>query len=721
VGKQQEEQRFWPVGAPANDETFDEPPPDPPIPDAAGVIEAMLNAPTDLPVLYAARSGLQVAMVELVLRMPSASVLGATVSRAFKGLEGIADTETVSAEMAAGFIKRRGRHGHYLCLISLAVADARRNPGVRVQFAPVAALIGAWAVRLRLDGWTPPRHQYSRVVESLLRPDSTVARSWSLADRERYAADNLHWLQEALQANAEAAGRLGFRVGHQPKGERDPIADFNSRFRRRMHNLFDYKSTDDQAGAGGHGTLSNAAVKRSGRELLAGFRVADPMALHCGLEIVSHLTSEQVQCLPVQTPGSSLPPGAFAWLDLEAGEYCYVLLYFVEKGARPDFGTESLYERTVQVVRIGLTPPLAAGLRAAVRGRTEEIKTVSELLGRVAHGPYVAITGSGPYRMTAAKLQKSVPALLVQEGRYRWAVSLATSSRYLVCLGRLSYSIARSSTVHETVNAACALLGWPAPVRAAGPELIGAFTMPKIMSIVTVFALVREAADASSLEGATHGGVVECLVAHAAYLSMLLALCYALRDAVVYGVPASSLKAGRPAKFSDKDVHEVSMPGVPTLPIVMQAMNGWETLVKVAVAHLIEIGTAEARALASALKQRIEDLDTPGWIFMVNAAGHLEPVGTSTWRNSLLPTMRLVENFARQFWPFYLAELGVTQRDMDILMRHQMPSHHPGSVHNARAERDAHEALVKAMTAMIRDRLQLVLPKLLASTAEVRP
>lgn len=189
VRKQQKEQRFWQVGAPANDETFDEPPPDPPIANAADVNEAMLNAPTDLPVRDAARPGLQVAMLELVLRMPSAAALSVAVSLALKAPVRVVDPETVSAEMASDFTKRQGRHGHYLCLISLAVADARWNPEVRVQCARAAALIGMWAVRLRLYGWTPPRHQYTRVVESLLRPDSTVARRWIFADRERCAAD----------------------------------------------------------------------------------------------------------------------------------------------------------------------------------------------------------------------------------------------------------------------------------------------------------------------------------------------------------------------------------------------------------------------------------------------------------------------------------------------------------------------------------------------------
>lgn len=554
----------------------------------------------------------------------------------------------------------------------------------------------------------------ARVVCALSRPTSRTSRAWSIEQRQRAAADAVHQLRVAVSKNPVAAVALGLaQLKAIPACEDDPIDAFNKKYRRRMSDLLEYKTTDIQAGAGGHGALSAAGLKRAGRELMTGIRAGRPEDIHVALEVVSQLTSELIQLVPVQLDEWA-PERALAWINIQLGTYNYSLFKLLENGARPDPGTESLYEPTTQVVKVHLSPPLADALRQAAHQVGKQCRTVHDLLGRVQHAPRDAVAGAGPYRVTGKKLQVSVPAQLLQRGQARWAVSLATSSPALVSLGRPAYGVARQTDIDEVVGAAQELLGWPRS-RQEGNDgtLIGSFVTPRLPAIRLVFSALVSEANAADQDPLIVDDVIGRVNSHAAFLAALVAFLFCLRERVVYKLPTRGLRACGPLKFNDKDVHDYSMPAVPMLGIVATALQGWTRLVRDSIAALERVGTPSAVELAQRLSSRLEDFDSVGWLFTISAAHTLDPIGTQSWRNRLPKALQLVGNFGRQFWPSRLLSAGLRQADVDVLMRHQMPALHPGSSHVCVPEVDIHQQLVAAMTPVVERELQLTLPEAL--------
>jgi len=669
--------------------------------EAESHVQQLLDPPRDFECKATAVAGLAACIAELAAVLPGVEGLCHLIQPAVDSLKAPVSV-AASAEAVASFARRKKYHFQYLgCLqVGLHVQQAplRSQPLV----SPLGRMLGAWAVRFKLNGWRPSKHAHSRVQSALSRPTSKASREWLVEDRERAAENAVYQLRVAIFENRDAAAAMGLaEVGPTTEPHGDPTAVFNDRFRRRMLQLLEYKSVDSQAGGGGNGTLTRAGLKRAGRELLLGIRAGCHSEIHVALEVLSHLTSECVQFLPVQLR-SKPPYGALAWIDVPGNAYCYTLFKLVEKGARPAQGTEELYEFTSQVVRIQLSPPLAQAIRNIAAHVDGDFSTVGVVLGDVAHGPHDAVAGTGPYRVTASKLQASVPAVLLQEGEFRWAVSVATSSPFVVSRGRPAYGVGRQADIDAVIDHVCDSLGWPRSAHAVDEvTLIGSFTTPKLLAVRLALDTLALQADSWTVEADNVNGVVDCINAHAAYLSMLLALMYALRNRIVYGLPSRGLRSGTPLKFSDKDVHVFSMPAVPTLPLVRDALQRWEVLVRTAIKSLVAIGSDEALTLVAVLAGRLADDESIGWVFTISAAATLEPAGVHTWRDRLPLKMRLVANFGRQFWPHHLAQLGVPQLVADVLLRHQMPALHPGSSHVCQPEAEIHECLVGAMTSMV--------------------
>ena len=413
-------------------------------------VQAMLDPPIDFACKNAAVIGLAISLGNLSSEMPGAEGLTSLIKPALQEA-GEIDWVAAKAEAVAAFSKRRKYHFQYLSALHLGLQSNLASPQSQSLNFPLSQMVGAWAVRLELDGWRPNKHIQARVLFALANPNSPASRAWTPDQRQRAAGNCIHELRLAISKNRAAAEAMGLvSSGIVVEGVALGLEAFNSHFRRRMADLLEYKSVDGQAGAGGNGTLSAAGLKRAGRELLAAARSGRQREIHVAIEIVSHLTSAIVQLLPVQLK-SSPPVGALAWLDVQSGAYCHSLFKLVEKGARPGKGTDSLYEPTTQVVRVLLCPILADALRRVAEHSTAnsgEFCTVKELLGDATHGPHEAVAGQGPYRATASKLQSSIPTLLLQQGEFRWAVSVATSSPYVVSRGRPAYEADWPASAH---------------------------------------------------------------------------------------------------------------------------------------------------------------------------------------------------------------------------------------------------------------------------------
>lgn len=628
----------------------------------------VLDAPPDLAIAELALAGLAVAIDSLADLVPGAVLIAQRVRDAQATIkQDIAKGATVLA-----FNRRTGHYLLYLSAVTMGRAMASHSP----LDATVLRLAGArFLLRLFRDA-QPSRGSLCRTTAAIEAPSSPLAAEWSQDARARAAIQAMKALERAIENDRSTAVAYGLAPPVvRPLRSTDPIDAFNREFRRRADNLRDFATLDAVGAAGGFGTLSPQALHDAGEMLLSMAQEGDAAAALVCLEIVTHLTANILLKLPLQV-GDEPPKDALAWLNLAAGTYHYLLFRLVERAARPDSGTEHLYEDSVQVVTVHLTPPLADTLRNAAQAATHR-RNIQDILGDVGHHPRSAVVGESAYRVTARRLQESLPTILIQRGHARWPVALATNSHFLVSRGRPAYGVCRSTHVDGVVLASCDLLGWPAPqVRPTG-DLVGGYTTAKPISISKALDHLAARADDTSVESAD--AVIAYFNRHAEWFAALLALTFALRRWLVYEIIPTQLREGDGASVNDKDVHAMSGMPIPVPELARQAMQGWDRVVEHALVALHRIGDARSLQIAERIEARQVDPKAPA--FTINAALEVEPVGYLTWFGALPPNLRLRPSFARQFWPLHLLDHGIEQLLADILMRHQISGLYIGAWH----------------------------------------
>jgi hypothetical protein len=161
--------------------------------------------------------------------------------------------------------------------------------------------------------------------------------------------------------------------------------------------------------------------------------------------------------------------------------------------------------------------------------------------------------------------------------------------------------------------------------------------------------------------------------------------------------------------FNDKDVHQIQSPGCPVLTILGSAMARWVELKNSLLSKLAFCEHPELVAISKKLLAAPYYCTNGCSVFKLLKFGAVESIGSRTWLDALPNDLRLVPNFARHFWPTVLADHKVPQSCVDILMRHQMASQHPGGSSNVRIPTRQLHFLKSAMEAEI-SKLGLVTP-----------
>lgn len=656
----------------------------PALQDATQFVEScrhMLDAPSDLPASDRSLLGLANAIRALSVLMPAAAPIAERV---------IASIDEAAASAAKGATvlslqRRTGRHLLYALAIQIGDASQKSHPLDETAMV----IFGAWCTRRLLEDSHPTSSAIAKLRAVLVRPSGTNAIAWSATARARAKALSLRNLTDAIAKNEKAAAFYGLRA-NVPRLARamDPVSIANRLFRRRTENLVHFSCKDAVAGAGGHGTLSAAGLKSAGRELMAGVKAGDKKSALACLEVITHLPSKTLLKVPLQI-GQMPPTGALAWLNPKAGCYCQTLYKVIERGARPNSDTEHLYEPTVQVVTVFLSPPLRMYLSELFAASGGTASCVEELLGAVAHDPNSAVAGSGIYRYTARRLQESLSAYLLERGYHRWPVALATNSMFLVSMGRPSYGACKSTAIHAVVAASCHLLGWPTPIDEDPEQLVGSFTTPKPSSVSSALNFLAAEADTVGTVPHDFQDAIAHFNRHAQWMAMFMALSFALRSWVAYALPSAELRVGENVHFDDKYVHAQKGPGVPIAPLVFEVIKGWYAFCRSFGNNLAQSTNPQSRELARTINDRLADESSVESIFGIDAVGRLEPVGSSTWERVLPRSLRLRSNYPRHFWPMQLAQRAVEQQLIDILMRHQIAGLHSGASHSVKRVAEA--------------------------------
>jgi hypothetical protein len=673
-------------------------------------VRLMLDGPVDLPARRDAIVGLTAALVALQIEVPSVTALLVQIQgQIFPLYESGTDDATVLS-----LSRRKGKHLLYALAREIGAAIGNE----RELDDDLLRLFGFHCIRRLLTDYLPSSGSIAKLRTSLLFPGDRKALCWSRSARARAINMARRGLSEALATNPRAAEEFGLSV--RPLNFEKPktaIEQFNAAFRRRVENLIDFATLDAVAASGGYDTLCAAGLLHAGQQVLNMALSGDRGMLVVALEVVSHLPSEGVLLIPAIRDG--IPPkDALAWLDLTEGTYSQILYRILERGAKVAAGREHLYEKTTQIVTIHLSPPFHQLLRDLDDESGRTAVNVEGLTGPVAHCARSAIVEGGGYRITARRMQESVPTLLLQEGFHRWPVALATNSHFLVTRGRRAYGACRLVEINKVTARSCELLGWPKPAFSASAVLVGARTVPTDQSISQGLNFLCDRANAFQ-EMDSYESVCESLNALAEWLAMLEALVFALRQWLIYEIDTKEIRREDLVKFNDKDVHEYEGPGIPVVRLVSDAIACWHSLCLESIVLLREFSDSRSADLAIRIEAHIIGDDFNAWIFTINPIGNITPIGYKTWYDALPSNLRLQPNFSRQYWPLKLMDRKVKQSLMDLLMRHQLDSIPPGTSRSLAIQNRSMTILRTAMEATI-DSLNLRIPKKLLGECNVK-
>lgn len=653
----------------------------------------MSDAPEDVPHVDDAVKGLSIALQELEDERPGVSGIRVSIDSLVSGLP----TGLLSIETNLALSRRKGRYLIYALLREIG----RKTDNVPELDPQVLRLIATWCCRMLIDGHQPSPKALAQARAALLYPEDTMAKKWTAKARSRALISARSGLDAAIEGHPTASAAFGLSAQRlRAIHSNTPIEKFNQAYRRRVENLNEYHTLDAVAGAGGHDTLTACALQTNGKELLDMARTGDMVSLVVCLEIITHLPSAVVLQVPVTVDG--IPPqGALAWFDTSKGTYCQTLYKLKERGAYAPAGKEDLYESTTYVVAVLLSPPIHKLLQDLASEHDGTPIILGDLTGQASHYPRSRVVGQGGYKVTSRRMQESLPALLLQNGHHRWPVAMATTSHFLVSVGRRGYGVCRSSEVDAVVRASHRLLGWPVREDSTEVTLIGAPTTPRSSSITKCLNELAERANSHTVQWHSTDSIVEGLNNHARWISMLLALCLALRSWIAYQLKVDEMNSGDVMTFVDKDVHLFDGPGVPVVSLLRTVLNGWFNLCLQSVDALTEIATPESQRLACDIKQRVDGSTVYGAVFTIDQVGRTQTIGHKSWQDSLPENLRLRANFARHFWPLQLMDLRVAQTVIDLLMRHQIEGLHAGSSSSARTIKSMQSKLREAMDQVI--------------------
>jgi hypothetical protein len=600
--------------------------------------------------------------------------------------------------------KRRGRHLFYALLIELSarIADEKPVDPLGMQ------IVGAWFVRSLLSGWAPAAEPIAKVKAILVRPESSMAKTWGQRGRQRCLALALASLETCIDEHAQLAREFDIDVAEERDGpELGPIEHFNLLFRKRVNGLRTNSTLRAAAGASGYGALSENSLADCGRELLNAMAARDALALRRYLQVMTHLSQQLVELLPLVVDCEDHAE-ALAWVSLELGCYCYRLFMLEERGAKRRADQSGLFEETEQVVRLKLSPITVVMLHWHHKRRKAPASTVGGLIPEPTNSARSDIIGRHAYRRTARRLQESLPVHLLARGGNRWPILLATTSPFLTSIGRESYGAVPLELVQTEFDAAHELMGFPTAGSAIKHCLVGSQVVPTRQSVRAMFIALASQADRAWRGLDDRQSIEHSLRAVAPWMACTQALCLALRMRLVYRVSRSGQLLGVEVEFDDKHVHPLEPYAVPIPTLLGAVALAYERIIDKALRVLRATGDAECQDLAEGLSSLLEGHST-SLVVDIDAAGRPVPAGYRTWFDATPQNLRPTGNFARQFWPLQALRMRMPQRLLDVLMRHQLADLHLGGGRSVAVKRTVREALVKVLDRGIAD-LDLQIP-----------
>lgn len=530
------------------------------------------------------------------------------------------------------------------------------------HWKPVMTTLGAWLLRRYLNGAEPRPSSLRNLVLAL------SGRGMQAEALARMQARGLNSLREAIAEVPAKAALLGLcepPVKNTPIGE--PSARFRIGFQRHFSQLIKYAGERSVQGTQGHGALSSSGLRQVGVRLRSGVEAGEDLAMAQCLQARTWLTPELLKALPLVD--GAVPEGLAAWINLKTGMYCYQLDLIVELREDVNEATRDCYMPASKIVMVPLPPFCLRALRERnkLQRNLNSLLTVGDLIQVDDTSPRSSILESEGYRITMRRLQESIAPVALEAGHRRWPVALATGAFWLVSRGRRAYSVCSSDRIWSAVQEIHKALGWDTgrPQLEAPPAVfVGSAVCPRSDAMARVLAFL-ESQCAAHRQQPNH----EWLNWIAAKTSFITCLALALRSSVKYPLDWLALASRDEICFTDKHVHEQDSDPLPVVSCLTHTMQEWNAAVPLVLAHESHSVQGQNRHWVEQVSAMSKEGKYPVGEVLFSAVW--QPASTDTWRLRLPPSLRLVPNFGRHFWPWALEEHGLHQKLVDLLMRHQ--------------------------------------------------
>jgi hypothetical protein len=534
----------------------------------------------------------------------------------------------------------------------------------QANWSVAMAVLGVWLLRNYISNDEPNPGSCNTLINSA-KPYGSVA----LKTLDRMLSRGINALLVASELHPQRAASVGLAAPttkHQNVSNKNPDHKYRISLKRHFSILQFFPSDTSIQASGGHGTLSSKALKATGLSLKARVQTGETEGIVYCLMALTWLTPELLGKLPIQSDQSSSP----AWLDIEKGIFFYNFELVAEKRELSASDPVDLYEKSEQYVAVRLPKFLVAELRQRMKNLTVLLGQRPLVLGDICEcgsvNPRSRVVDSQGYRVSIRRIEETVSMVALQAGHHRMPVALATGAFWLISRGRKAYSICTAKRVDAAISAIHQGLGWEKE-GIAFPSVaqtnVGSSVCPTREGLVKVMAFLRCRAEEHEINLDE-----DYLNWMAGLTSFTVSLCLALRDRVAYPIDWTVLFRDDFVQFDDKGVH---MDPSEPLPVVFQlktVLRKWRSAVSQVIQHQMQ--TYPVPLWVDKIRELSNADGCP--LFQVVGSAVVVGAGTATWRDRLPPSLKLVPNFARHYWPHVLMQRNVPQKIVDLLMRHQI-------------------------------------------------
>lgn len=541
------------------------------------------------------------------------------------------------------------------------------------------------------------------------------AGSEDVISAKRRSSSSIHAMNKCLEEHSEAY-RLILPNLNDATGsylEKQERRTQEEKERRRTRTLQTSIKHSVALAVGGADCVSRTAMDRVARSIGGEIIAGNERTLSVVLLACLNFTESLLENIKVRISGSEEPSGS-TWICLIAG-CVYRTLYMVkEEGRKPDPETTHLYETVSAEFQLPLSKIIVDALKELAEEKSiDGIINFHEL---VPNGLQHLRTSIAPechqQAITHVILARSLCRLLIEDNYQPWCVACALTAPYLVPERKEHYGAIRVCDIQKAFIAAQRYLGLPCEIDCAHIEtdgLVGSAVVPKDMAIQECYRLLANIANSKAVGiNANLDELIQEINSVAAWVSFAISHHLALRETVEYPRIYEEIESMSMVRFSDKGSIENVEP-MPAPAHLAQIICWWRAYVMRVSARLEVMTHEEAKKLADRIQQQISN-SSEALVFEVNRVARLIPVGVRTWRSVLPQRLRLAGNWARHYWSTRLAQRGVSQRAINILMRHHTAHLNHGVISTTRTLKDVHAELAEAMKC-VSNELHVEIPK----------